>query len=192
MAKTSESPSPPPRKLGLKLFFLRTRERRISQTRMARDLGIRQATVSNLEQGLSSPGLALLKALSEYFGVSADYLIRDEIPCRPLPIHRLDNLGHLAAPAQYLEVPSSALHRLPQGTWLVALMAGTPAYDEEAARRRTQESEVDLIQAWRKECMRRQREDRALQEELDRERQRSRLRRRGVSRQEADRMLGPG
>src|SRR5690606_24196595 len=54
-------------KLGLKVFYLRTREKRWSQQQVADALGVRQATLSHIEQGRSLPNCALLRALCEFF-----------------------------------------------------------------------------------------------------------------------------
>ncbi len=190
MPPRKNSPSGPAR-FGLKLFYLRTRVRKISQTAMARELQVRQATISNIEQGVVVPGLPFVLKLCRYFDVTADYFLNDEIPIQPGPAQRLANVKGLVAPGQYLEVEEAALHRLPQGTWLVAVLPGTPAYDEDAARRRTIDAGEDLIEAWRRELARSAREEKALSAELERERQLSRLRRRGISRSRADELLGP-
>ena len=47
-------------RIGLKIFYLRTREQRLSQAQLAKALGIRQATLSHVEQGISLPSCTLL------------------------------------------------------------------------------------------------------------------------------------
>ena len=49
--------------------------RHISQVRLAMDLNVTQAVISKYELGKSEPDKQMLCALSDYFGVSADYLL---------------------------------------------------------------------------------------------------------------------
>lgn len=61
------------------MFLLRLKELRkkkqISQQKLAIDLNVSQAAISKYEQGLAEPDIRMLKEMSEYFGVSIDYLV---------------------------------------------------------------------------------------------------------------------
>lgn len=50
------------------------KERGITQRRLALDLGITDSYVATLERGVRAPGFQLGKKISEYFGVSIDYM----------------------------------------------------------------------------------------------------------------------
>lgn len=51
------------------------REKKINQLKLAMDLSITQASVSKYEIGAREPSLEILEKMSDYFGVSTDYLI---------------------------------------------------------------------------------------------------------------------
>jgi len=167
--------------LGLKLFYLRTRVRKLTQAVVAKELGIRQATVSNLEQDACEPGLKLLRTLCEYFDVTPTYLLCDTSYLEPQPSDRWSNRMGLVTTGQYLELEKNALHELPGKSFLVALLPGTPVYDEESARARDANcNEHDLLQAFRLEQSRRKRRQKELEKELEEQRQASLRRRRGM------------
>lgn len=50
-------------------------ERKISQRQAADGLGVSQALLSHYERGIREPNFAFLIRASEFYGVSADYLI---------------------------------------------------------------------------------------------------------------------
>ena len=52
------------------------KERKLNQLKVALDLNISREALSNYENGKRSPDIEMLLKLSEYFGVSIDYLIR--------------------------------------------------------------------------------------------------------------------
>ena len=58
----------------LRLKELR-KKKQISQQKLAIDLNVSQAAISKYEQGLAEPDIRMLKEMSEYFGVSIDYLV---------------------------------------------------------------------------------------------------------------------
>jgi transcriptional regulator with XRE-family HTH domain len=65
---------------GTKLRALR-QQRDWSQTDVARHLGLaRRGYISNLEAGRKMPSLDLAVKIADLFGVTTDYLLRDEIP----------------------------------------------------------------------------------------------------------------
>lgn len=115
-----------------KLFYLRTREREISQARLAHDLGIRQATVSCLEQGLSQPTGPLIVELSKYFDVTPTYLLDDDRGVIPMRTDRWSMRNALVTAGMWVEAPSQALVPLPQGKTLCPLLPGEGFYDDEA------------------------------------------------------------
>ncbi len=51
------------------------KERGLSQTELAKALNLTQRKISYLETGQFEPDLKILWAISNYFGVSCDYLI---------------------------------------------------------------------------------------------------------------------
>ena len=69
-----------------KLLELRRREG-LSQEQLADRLGVTRQSVSKWESGTAVPELSKLVALSDLFGVSVDYLVKDRLeePERPVP-----------------------------------------------------------------------------------------------------------
>jgi transcriptional regulator with XRE-family HTH domain len=171
--------------LGLKLYYLRTRRKQVTQMAMAKELGIRQATISNLEQDISQPSLPLLRVLCGYFDVSPSYLLDDEGPLDPSPTERWSKRHELVSVGQYLEVGANAIHELPDGNRLVAILPGLPVYDEEAAKQRAK-GDPSLADAHTLQIERKRRQEQELRQQLENERRASRLRRRGVSRDQAE------
>lgn len=54
------------------------KERDLNQLKVAMDLNISREALSHYENGKRSPDIEMLLKLSDYFGVSIDYLIRGE------------------------------------------------------------------------------------------------------------------
>lgn len=54
------------------------KQRNLSQLKVAMDLSISREALSYYENGKRNPDVEMLKKLSEYFGVSIDYLINGE------------------------------------------------------------------------------------------------------------------
>ena len=54
------------------------KQRKLSQLKVAMDLSISREALSYYENGKRNPDVEMLKKLSEYFGVSIDYLINGE------------------------------------------------------------------------------------------------------------------
>jgi len=50
-------------------------EKGISQTQLAKELGILQSTISHYEKGLVEPNIQTIKKLCKYFEVTAGYLL---------------------------------------------------------------------------------------------------------------------
>ena len=78
--------------LGEKLNTLRRRAG-LSQEQLADRLGVTRQSVSKWESGQAAPELGKLVALSELFGVSVDYLVKDgltEPETRPEGLSRLE------------------------------------------------------------------------------------------------------
>lgn len=65
--------------IGEKLSFLRNKTG-CSQERLADELGISRQTVSKWELGLSIPDAENIVALSNFFKVSTDFLLKDYTP----------------------------------------------------------------------------------------------------------------
>ena len=76
------------KKFCLKLYYLRTREKKMTQKKVATQLEIRQATLSNLEQGSSMPSLDILLKLCEFYNVTPTWLLDDKAPLVPTPNDR--------------------------------------------------------------------------------------------------------
>lgn len=51
------------------------KKRHISQVRLAMELNMSQNTISRYETGEREPGIAELRVIADYFGVSVDYLL---------------------------------------------------------------------------------------------------------------------
>ncbi len=60
------------------LTMLRTlrQQKKLTQNDVAKALHISQTSISKMERGLSEPDLALLLAMSDYFGVTVDFFLR--------------------------------------------------------------------------------------------------------------------
>ncbi|MCA8971147.1 MAG: helix-turn-helix transcriptional regulator [Planctomycetes bacterium] len=168
--------------LGLKLYYLRTRVKKVTQTTMAKELRIRQATISNIEQGLSQPSLPLLRAFCRYFDVTPTYLLDEDGQIELGPAERWSHRHGLATAGNFLEVRKNAVQPIDDSdTLLVAMLPGTPVYDEEAARKRATSSTGELKQAFHDELDERRSREAELRRELENERRASRLRRRGAA-----------
>lgn len=124
-----------------KLFYLRTRVRRQSQAAMAAALGLRQASISHFEQGLSAPSSTLLLELAKYFDVTPTYLLDDERGLVPAPTDRWSLRTALLTTGMWVEAPERALVTLPGGKVLCPLLAGEAFFDAEAAAARARSGE---------------------------------------------------
>lgn len=58
--------------IGLKKI---RKEKNLNQLKVALDLNISREALSHYENGKRSPDIAMLRRLSDYFGVSIDFLI---------------------------------------------------------------------------------------------------------------------
>ncbi len=54
------------------------RKRKLNQQKVAMDLNISRESLSYYENGKRSPDIEMLVRLSDYFGVTIDYLIKGE------------------------------------------------------------------------------------------------------------------
>jgi len=76
----SPDDQPQLQQLGAKLRYLRIRGD-WTQAEVSRELGLAaQAHISYLESNRKEPSIDLLLKIADFFGVSIDYLLRDEIP----------------------------------------------------------------------------------------------------------------
>ena len=62
-------------KLGLIGLKAIRKQRNLNQLKVAMDLNISREALSHYENGKRSPDVQMLRNLSEYFGVSIDFLI---------------------------------------------------------------------------------------------------------------------
>lgn len=119
--------------LNLKIYYLRTREKRMSQQAVADALGVRQATLSHLERGQSSPTSALLAMLCRYYDVTPTWLLDDERDVPPLPTERWQFRNGLVTSGMWVEVSRDAVVQLEGGKLLCPLQGDAAFYDDEAA-----------------------------------------------------------
>lgn len=70
--------------LPLKLISLR-KEKGLTQIDLAEKLNVSRQAISKWEVGTTVPGTDKLKALSELYGVSVDYLLNDDMDLPPQP-----------------------------------------------------------------------------------------------------------
>ena len=61
--------------VGLRII---RKQKKYSQLKVAMDLNISREALSHYENGKRSPDLQMLRQLSEYFGVSIDFLVNGE------------------------------------------------------------------------------------------------------------------
>ncbi len=61
--------------LGLRII---RKQRNLNQQKVAMDLNVSREVISHYENGKRNPDIEMLKALSEYFNVSIDFLINGE------------------------------------------------------------------------------------------------------------------
>ena len=134
-------------RLGLKLLYLRTRVRKLSQQQLAMALEVRQATLSHIERGRALPGIPLLLQLARYFDVSPSWLVDEESGLDPDPSNRWSARGELLTIGMSIEVDREHVQELPNGKLLVTLAEDAPFYDEEAAAlRRAAASEAEALE----------------------------------------------
>lgn len=62
--------------IGVKIKLLR-KKKRITQVQLAKELNVTPQAVSKWENGVSTPDIRLLIPISEFFGVTVDYLLKD-------------------------------------------------------------------------------------------------------------------
>lgn len=86
-------------------------EKNINQLKLAMDLNITQASVSKYEIGAREPSLEILEKMSDYFGVSTDYLIGRSDIRKPLTAKELKK-DELDLIYKYRNLKESDKHRL--------------------------------------------------------------------------------
>jgi transcriptional regulator with XRE-family HTH domain len=119
--------------LNLKLFYLRTREKALSQQAVADALEVRQATISHLERGQSMPNAALLLRVCRFFDVTPTWLLDDARDIPPLPTERWSTRDALLTVGMWIEAPAKAVVPLRDGTVLCPLLPAAAFFDQEAA-----------------------------------------------------------
>ena len=86
-----------------RILTLLRKEKGLSQTQVAADMGISQALLSHYEKGIRECGLDFLVRISEYFDVSCDYLLGRQ--CREkLPLFRQTNFPNVTKFATKKEI----------------------------------------------------------------------------------------
>ena len=119
-------------RLGLKVFYLRTRERKLSQQAVADQMNVRQATLSNIERGLSLPSAPLLVELCKFYDVTPTYLLDEDRGVVPLATERWALRDAMATVGMWIEVSKDSVVELEDGKLLCPLEFGESFYDEEA------------------------------------------------------------
>lgn len=152
--------------LGLKLYYLRTRRRNASQTAVARELGIRQSLVSQLERDKIVPQIELLLAVCRYYDVSADWLLDEDCGVEPGPADSWSLRVARVVPGMWIEVAKADAHELDGQRYLCRISDGAESFDDAAAELRRSASEKDFLQRVRSA----EREAIELERELDEER----------------------
>lgn len=61
--------------IGDKIKALR-RKKNLSQSQLANELSVTSQAVSKWEKGLSNPDIEIIIKISEFFGVTTDYLLK--------------------------------------------------------------------------------------------------------------------
>lgn len=125
--------------LNLKLYYLRTREKQMSQQAVADALQVRQATLSHLERGQSSPTSALLLMLCHFYDVTPTWLLDDARDVPPLPSERWSRRNSLATAGMWIEVHRDELVELEHGRVLCPVTTTASTYDEHVASLRRAE-----------------------------------------------------
>ncbi|MHC4077947.1 MAG: helix-turn-helix domain-containing protein [Planctomycetota bacterium] len=128
-------------RIGLKIFYLRTREQQLSQQQLSKVLGIRQATLSHVEQGTSLPSCTLLLQLCKHFDVTPTYLLDDERDVVPLPTERWGLRNALVTVGMWIEAPEDAVVETADGKLLCPLQPREAFYDQEAMALRVEKGE---------------------------------------------------
>jgi len=153
-------------RIGLKVFYLRTRVRKQSQQKMADTIGVRQATLSNIEQGVSQPTTALLIELCKYFDVTPTYLVDEARGVEPLPSERWSQRNSLVTAGMWIEAPKTAVVDLGDGKMLCPLLPQEAFYDDEAKSEREGRSKEGVKKLQQKRRGRERSLERMLQGEL--------------------------
>ncbi len=129
-------PTPRFDRLHLKLYYLRTRVRREAQGLTARQLDVRPATISCLEQGRSLPTLPMLLVLCHYYNVTPNYLLDDERPIEPQLRDRWSDRDAVITRGDWIEVPEGSVIRTADGALLCPVLGGARYYEPGAQAER--------------------------------------------------------
>ena len=119
-------------RLGLKVFYLRTRELRLSQQEVAERMGVRQATLSNIERGVSLPSAPMVLELARFYDVTPTYLLDEDRGLTPRPTERWRLRNALVTVGMAIEGPRAMARDLDGEALLVMLEPGARFYDSEA------------------------------------------------------------
>lgn len=155
-------------RLALKLFYLRSRVKRISQREAAENLDVRQAMISQLERDRVKPSLALLRRICEFYDVSADYLLDEDRGLAVEAPDRWRDRNARVVAGMWIEVPRTSIIEIKASDQLlVPLLPGQAFYDEDAKEVRIRDARATAT--LRKLSKQRQREAAQLEEQLETE-----------------------
>lgn len=166
-------------RLGLKLFYLRTRVHEVSQQELADTLGVRQATLSNIERGSALPTLPLLHELCRYFDVTPTFLMDEARGVEPRATERWSARDGLVTSGMWVEVSKDETIVADDEMLLCPLTANARFYDDEARERRQSANAQKQIKAL---LARRRRRENALKKDLQDELQKHPRSRKGSAR----------
>ena len=78
----------------------------LSQTALAKALGLSASTIAMYEQGRREPSVSIIIALAHALGVTIDFLLTGQPPQQTIPIPKVDN----TASRQVLTLLTAAWH----------------------------------------------------------------------------------
>lgn len=111
--------------LSERLLFLRE-QKGFSQEALAAELGVSRQAVSKWETGAATPDLDKVLALSEYYGVSTDFLLKETAPAPEpnsvSPQAQQDRLAEVPVWVRVMSVLPLAIGAGAVGGWLLLLL----------------------------------------------------------------------
>ena len=112
--------------LSERLLFLRE-QRGLSQEALAAELGVSRQAVSKWETGAATPDLDKVLALSEYYGVSTDFLLKETAPAPETgpaspQAPRQDHLAEVPVWVRVMSILPLAIGAGAVGGWLSLLL----------------------------------------------------------------------
>lgn len=112
--------------MGLRIAALR-QSRNMSQSDLARQLGVSPSAVGMYEQGRREPPLRVVQDIAEFFGVSLDYLIagKTETPLESAAVEQLVDQRVQILDSRLAKRPQRPFSRQELAVLLSALLSDT-------------------------------------------------------------------